>query len=88
MTYADRDSKDYEALLTSEESGSIQEETLASLEKRPRSWAVIHVTVLVAYTLLFAFLIYLQSGEVSCTRGPDLIHCTFPRKGRTGEPAG
>ncbi|KAF8864295.1 hypothetical protein BDZ45DRAFT_737301 [Acephala macrosclerotiorum] len=72
MTYADSDSKDYEALLYDDE--SLGESTVPSIRERPRSWILIHSLVLLSYSLLFAFLVYRQTSTENCPYSPALIH--------------
>ena len=74
MTYADSESKDYEALLNDDE--FLREPALTPREKHTRAWTLIHTTVLLAYSLLFAFLLYKQMNTVKCWQGTELIYCT------------
>lgn len=73
MTYADGDSEDYEALLYSDE---FSLDPVHSAREGPhRPWALIHAIVLLAYTLIFALLLYHRANIDSCRYDYVLIHC-------------
>jgi hypothetical protein len=73
MTYADGDIKDFEALLHDDEFPRAP--AIVEREKHTRRWTLIHMTVLLTYSLLFAFLLHMQMNTVKCLRGHELIYC-------------
>lgn len=73
MTYADGDSKDYEALLYDDE--PLEGPKVSSLRERPRSWAFVHTVVLLSNSVLFGFLVYRQMYIGICNYTSAFIHC-------------
>ncbi|CZR53973.1 uncharacterized protein PAC_03856 [Phialocephala subalpina] len=72
MTYADGDSKDYEALLYDDE--SLGESAIIPVKERSRSWPLVYSLILLSYSLLFAFMVYHQTDTAKCN-SPAPIHC-------------